>query len=45
MAEFAYKNAKNTNTTHIFFELNYGYHGYVFYKKNINLHFMSKLAD
>ncbi len=42
IAEFAYKNVKNIGTGHIFFEFNYDYHLYVFYKKNINLCFKLK---
>ena len=36
MAEFAYNNTKNTSIGHIPFELNYRYHFWVFYKKNLN---------
>ncbi len=36
MAEFTYNNAQNISTDHIHFELNYGYHLHVFYKKDIN---------
>ena len=45
MAEFAYNNAKNTSTNYISFELNCGYHLQVFYKKDVNLCFQSKLVD
>ena len=45
MAEFAYNNAKNTSIGYMPFELNCGYHPYVSYKKNINLHSKSKTAD
>ena len=44
MRKFAYNNAKNASNDHIFFELNYGYHLYVFYKKNINSYSKSKLV-
>lgn len=44
MAEFAYNNAKNTNTGQIFFKLNYAYHPRVSFGKNSDLHFRSKLA-
>ena len=37
ITEFAYNNAKNANTGHNFFELNYKYYPYVFYKKDLNL--------
>lgn len=33
MAEFAYNNAKNANTGHILFKLNYGYHPRVFFQR------------
>ena len=39
MAEFKYNNTKNTNTGHTLFELNYDYHPYIFYKKDVNLRF------
>ena len=42
IAEFAYNNAKNASTGHILFQLNYGYHPYVFYKKNLDLCSKSK---
>ena len=45
MAEFAYNNVKNASTGHTPFELNCGYHLRVFYKKDINPRFKSKLAD
>ena len=32
MAEFAYNNSKNTSTDYILFELNFGYHPWVFLK-------------
>lgn len=43
--EFAYNNAKNASTSHTLFELNCGYHLYVFYKKDVNPHSKLKLAD
>ena len=36
MAEFAYNNARNASTGHIFFKLNYRYHSHILYKKNFN---------
>ena len=45
MAKFAYNNAKNVSTGHTPFELNCGYHLWVFYKEHINLHSKSKSAD
>ena len=45
MAKFASYNTKNTSTSHISFELNYGYHPYISYKKDLNLCFKSKAAD
>lgn len=38
IARFTYNNTKNINITYIFFELNYGYHLYIFCKKNINFY-------
>ena len=37
MAEFIYNNSKNTNTDHILFELNYGYHPCVFFEGKYNV--------
>ena len=37
MAEFAYNNAKNTNTSYMFFKLNYRYYFCVSYKENLDL--------
>ena len=34
MAEFAYSNAKNSNTSYMLFKLNYGYQPRVFFKEN-----------
>ena len=45
MAEFVYNNAKNASNGFMFFELNYGYHLWVFYKENINPCFKIKLAN
>ena len=45
MTEFAYNNAKNASTGHISFELNYGYHPRVFYKKNLDLCLKSKTVE
>lgn len=45
MAEFAYNHAKNLNTGHISFELNYKYHFYVFYKKDIDSSSKSKSVN
>ena len=42
MAKFAYNITKKASTSYIFFELNYRYHIYVFYKKNLNLCLKSK---
>ena len=44
MAKFAYNNAKNISTTHAPFELNYGYHPQMSYKKKVDLRSNSKLA-
>ena len=45
MAKFAYNNTKNTNTDHMLFELNYGYHPYVLFKEDINSLFRLKIAN
>ena len=45
MAEFAYNNAKNASTSHIFFELNCGYHSCVSYEKNLDSRSKSKIAE
>ena len=42
IAEFIYNNTRNINTSHIFFEFNYKYHLYIFYKKNHNLYLKLK---
>ena len=45
MAEFAYNNTKNASTGHISFEFNYGYHPRVSYKKDLDPHSKSKIAE
>ena len=45
MAEFAYNNAKNANTSHTPFDLNCGYHSRISYKEEVNLRSKSKSAD
>lgn len=45
MTEFIYNNTKNANTSYTFFKLNCDYYFHIFYKKDINLHFKSKLAN
>ena len=37
MAEFAYNNAKNTNTSYTLFELNCSYYLKVFFEENVDL--------
>ena len=44
MAEFAYNNAKNTNTGYTLFKLNYRYYLCIFYKKNFNLYSKLRIA-
>ena len=44
MTEFAYNNTKNASTGYIPFELNYGYHPYVFYDKDLDLRSKSRIA-
>ncbi len=41
MAEFAYNNAKNANTSHNPFELNCGYYPKVFFKEDVDLRLRS----
>ena len=36
IAEFAYNNTKNTNTSHTCFELNCGFHQQVFFRDNVD---------
>ena len=38
IAEFAYNNAKNTNTSHTLFKLSYSYHSKVLFKEDINFY-------
>ena len=45
MAEFAYNNTKNVSIDHIFFKLNCGYHPCVSYKKDLDPHSKSKIAE
>ena len=45
MAEFAYNNAKNISFGHIPFELNFGYHFWMSYKKDVNFRSKFKSAD
>ena len=45
MAEFAYNNVKNASTGFMPFELNYGYHSRVSYKKNLDPRSQSKTAE
>ena len=42
MTEFAYNNTKNTNIGHGPFELNFGYHPRIFFKKDTNFCSQSK---
>lgn len=44
MVDFIFKNAKNVSTGHTVFELNCGYHLYIFYKKDIDPRFRLKTA-
>ena len=44
MAEFAYNNAKHTNTGHTLFKLNCGYHPCISYEKNFDPHSKSRTA-
>ena len=45
MTEFVYNNTKNTSISHIYFKLNYGFHLYVFFKKDINFYLRFCLAE
>ena len=45
MAEFTYKNAKNANTGYTPFELNYGHHPWMLYKKKVDPRSKLKSAD
>ena len=44
MVEFAYNNAKNANTSHILFKLNYRYYPCISYKENLDPRSMSTTA-
>ena len=44
MVKFAYNNAKNASTNFTPFELNYGYHPWVFYKEDLNSRSKSRTA-
>ena len=44
MAEFAYNNAKNANTSHTPFELNCGFYPQVFFKDDVDSCSADKLA-
>ena len=43
--EFVYNNIKNANIDYMFFELNYRYHPWVCYKKDLDLHSNLKIAE
>ena len=45
MAEFAYNNARNISSSHMSFELNYKYHFWIFYKKEVDPCFKYKSID
>ena len=45
MAEFAYNNTKNASTGHTPFELNCGYHPWMSYEEEVDLHSQSMSAD
>lgn len=45
IAKFAYNNAKNASNSHTPFELNYDYYSCIFYKKDNDSHFKSKVID
>ena len=45
MAKFVYNNAKNANSGHTFFKLNYGYHSQMLYKDDVNPYSKSKSAN
>lgn len=38
MTEFAYKNMKNTNKSHIFLEFHFEYYIYIHFEKNADSH-------
>ena len=45
MIKFAYNNIKNRNISYVFFEFNYAYYFYIFYKKDFNLYFQFKITN
>ena len=45
MAKFTYNNAKNASTSYTLFELNGGYHLYVFFEKDANPWLQLKTAN
>ncbi len=45
MAEFAYNNAKNPNTSYTPFEFNCGYHSKVLFEEDVNPYLRSRYAD
>ena len=45
MTKFAYNNTKNVSINHMFFEFNFSYNIYVFYKKNLHPCFKLKVVD
>ena len=45
MAKIAYNNIKNVNIDYTLFELNYGYHSWVFYKKDLDFYSKSKSVE
>lgn len=45
MAEFTYNNAKNVNTSYIFFEINCGYHPYVSLEYKVDFYLKFSLGD
>lgn len=45
MADLTYKKAKNISINHILFKLNYIFHPWVLFKKNINLYYKSHIAN
>ena len=45
MAKFVYNNIKNASTGHTSFELNYGYHPRMLYKKEVDSRSKFKSAD
>ena len=45
MAEFTYNNAKNASTSHMPFELNFGYYSQMSYKEDVDPHSQSNSAE